>query len=284
MTRAPSVLRTRIYHKRLFPKKNQFSYRLMYLALPLGKLKSFSFWPFFSVNRASIMSFWSRDHGGRRDADLRDWAGQLLEDNGISDANGEVVLITLPRLFGYVFNPVSFWLCYKSSGELRAIIAEVNNTFGETHSYVCASHQGGDIQSEDSFYANKEFHVSPFLERTGYYRFKFDILRSAFISVRIDYFDEKDQLQLQTSIAADYRPLTLSNLFKGWLGSPLMAIKAISLIHWQAIKLFFKSAEYIPKPEQHRWYQTRAMDRTSFLQGEKFPINAEGSMNVFEPH
>ena len=283
MINTPSVFRAQIYHKRLFPKINRFSYRLTYLALPLSNLDRISFWPFFSVNRPSIMSFWAADHGLRENADLRIWVRALLSNNGLGDVDGEIVLITLPRLFGYVFNPVSFWVCYRKTGELGAVIAEVNNTFGETHSYVCAADDTNSVQPQDSFYADKEFHVSPFLDRTGYYRFKFDMQRRDFLSVNIDYFDEDNRLQLRTSIGGTHAPMTLASLLKGWISSPLMAIKAISLIHWQAVKLVFKSATYKPKPEQHRWYQTRARKHRSFSREESHQHQPE-TTHVFEPH
>ena len=275
MKLAPSVLKAKIYHKRLFPKENKFSYRLMYLALPLSKLNTLSIRPFFGANRAGIMSVWNRDHGDRKNRDLRDWVNQVLAENGVTELGGEIVLVTLPRLFGYVFNPVSFWLCHKPNGELYTVIAEVNNTFGESHNYVCVARDDGTIQPTDRFYADKEFHVSPFLDRAGHYCFKFDTLRDDFIGIGIDYFDHENRLQLQTSIAANFCPMTMSNLLRGWISSPLMSLKAISLIHWQAIKLLFKSAEYRPKPEQHRWYHTCAAGHAFDLASQQDKLKSE---------
>ena len=257
------VLQAQIYHKRHFPKVNTFSYKLMYLALPLSRLDTLSLRRFFAVNRPALMSFWSKDHGDRTGENPRLWAEELLTRHNVEDADGEMILVTLPRFLGYVFNPVSFWMCYRKTGELRAVIAEVNNTFGETHSYLCALESGQNISSTDVFFAEKEFHVSPFLHRRGCYQFKFDTEGDVFC-IDIDYFDEDHRLQLQTSIAASRHPWSVSSLMLGWLKSPLMAFKAIFLIHWQALKLVCKSAGYKTKPEQHTWFQTRAREYAPF--------------------
>lgn len=273
----PKVMQATIYHKRMFPKVNRFSYKLTYLALPLSRLENMSIGFLFRVNRPAILSFWGSDHGDKRSANLRGWVDRLLLSNDIDDVDGEIVLITMPRLFGYVFNPVSFWLCYQKDGTLRAVIAEVNNTFGETHSYVCAAEDRRTISASDCFYADKDFHVSPFLQRNGYYRFVFDSSEKKF-NVRIDYFNAENSLQLETSISASCSAWSRSNLMIGWVKSPLMALKAIFLIHWQALKLVFRSAGYKPKPIQNQFLQTRATERAPHI------LEGKTTIDVLEEH
>ena len=278
MNISPSVLATRVQHKRFAPKANAFAYRLLYLSLPLSQLDSISAKPLFAANKRALMSFWNRDHGGRQGEDLRDWASQILGQSGIDDIDGEIVLVTLPRLFGYVFNPVSFWLCYRGTGELRAVIAEVNNTFDETHAYICAHEDGAEMTNSDCFYAPKEFHVSPFFQRDGYYRFRF-LTEENQLRIHIDYFDNQGELLLVTSIAGKTLEWSKTNLFKAWLSSPLMSIKAIGLIHWQAIKLLFKSATYQSKPKQNIWNQTVASSMgADFIKPNTQSISASHSI------
>src|SRR6202012_458830 len=96
----------------------------------------------FGLDRFGLLSFYNRDHGDRSGSDLASWARAVLHSAKVTNADGEIVLITLPRVLGYTFNPVSFWLCHDKTGDLRAVICEVNNTFGETHSYICAHPDG----------------------------------------------------------------------------------------------------------------------------------------------
>jgi hypothetical protein len=121
----------------------------------------------FSINKSNIFIFHDKDHGNRESSKSVDWAINLLNKNNL--AFDEIKLITMPRILGYLFNPVSFWLCYHQK-KLISVIAEVNNTFKETHSYIC--HKNGDeISDKCWFKAQKDFHVSPFYPRQGYYKF-----------------------------------------------------------------------------------------------------------------
>lgn len=125
----------------------------------------------------------------RKYENLNDWAYKILKSENIISVNGEIVLVTLPRVFGYVFNPVSFWFCLDEKQNLRAVICEVNNTFGETHTYICAHKDERPIAPEDILEGKKVFHVSPFMEREGHYRFRFYYNEDK-MHTRIDYYDE----------------------------------------------------------------------------------------------
>lgn len=210
----------------------------------------------FSINKPNIYSFYDKDHGLRDSSYCINWATNLLDEHNIEYDN--IKLMTMPRVLGYLFNPVSFWLCYKEN-KLIAVIAEVNNTFKETHSYIC--HKNGDeITDKCWFEAEKVFHVSPFYPRQGSYKFNFKLpvipdsdLESPALSkkaqVIINYYDN-DKLQLGTAIIGDLEQFSSSNLIKEFFRSPLLTLKVVYLIHWQALRIVLKRIKYIPKPEQ----------------------------------
>lgn len=243
----PQLLTAKVMHKRLFPKENGFHYGIYYYALPLSGLAELP----VKVNKPAMVSFYERDHGYHDGSDLKLWARNILNDYNITKADGEIVLVTMPRILGYVFNPVSFWLCYDETHKLRAVISEVHNTFGEVHSYLCAHEDQRVIEREDVLTAQKLFHVSPFLEREGHYTFRFDVRPETF-GVWIDFYDVEGRKKLVTSLLGKLQPLTPKAVRRAFWGHPLVTLKAIFLIHWQAVKLLAKGIKYIPKPLQKK--------------------------------
>jgi len=164
-----------VHHTRLRPVRNAFNYGVYFLRLPLRSLEGKTLatrW--FSRNRFNLLSFHDRDHGDGKEP-LLPWIDGVLAHNGIHDADGEVWLQTFPRVLGYVFNPVSFWFCHRADGALRAVLCEVNNTFGERHCYLLD--EGGPIGNSSEMTAKKIFHVSPFCRIEGHYRFQFRSFR-----------------------------------------------------------------------------------------------------------
>jgi DUF1365 family protein len=180
----------------------------------------------------------------------------LLHAEGITDADGEVWLQTYPRVLGYVFKPVSFWHCERADGSLAAIVAEVNNTFGERHCYLLAGEQlayGRDLQ------ARKVFHVSPFSHIVGGYRFRF--MRSATPDgercvARIDH-EDADGALLQTSLSGRLSPLTRASARAAFFGVPMMSFGVIARIHWQALRVWAKRVPYVKKPPPPEHFVTR---------------------------
>lgn len=230
----------RITHSRRGARKNAFAYRALYLILPLSTLGRDAR-PLFAFNRFSLFSFHTRDHGDGK-TNLETWARQQLAHHGISEADGEIVLITLPRVLGYVFNPVSFWLCHDREHRLRAVIAEVSNTFGERHIYVCSHDDRRPIEKPDWLTERKAFYVSPFLEVEGEYKFRFDVEPGSF-AIAINHHD-KEGLRLTTGMSGQREPLTTVRLLGAFLLNPLMPLKVIALIHWQAVRLMLKGVKY----------------------------------------
>jgi len=239
----PQLYTAKVMHKRLFPKVNGFSYRIYYIALPLLKMANIA-WP-------RMMSFNIHDHGAKDGGDLNDWAREILKQYGLNEITHSISLISMPRILGYVFNPVSFWLCLDDQQQLRAVLAQVNNTFGETHSYLCAHDDKRVIEQDDWLSAEKVFHVSPFLQREGSYQFRFS-LNEKTLGIWIDFYNAEGKKQLITSLMGNLKPLTKSSMRRAFWAHPLVTFKTIMLIHWQAIKLLAKGIAYVPKPEQKK--------------------------------
>jgi len=243
----PRMMFGKVMHARLFPKSNKFRYSMYYLELPLSALQEGP----IAYNRFGLLSFYDKDHGPRDGSALETWARGILQEYGLGEiCNGGISLITLPRVLGYVFNPVSFWVCEDREGKIRAVICEVHNTFGECHSYICAHDDHRPITEKDTLEGEKLFHVSPFLIREGRYSFRFD-LREGHFGVWIDYFAPDGNKQLLTSLIGKREPMSKAALARAFWRYPLVTFKAIFLIHWQALKLIGKGIRYIPRPQQN---------------------------------
>jgi len=153
------------------------------------------------------------------------------------------VLQCFPRVFGFVFNPVSFWFCRNRDGHLIAVLAEVSNTFGGRHSYLLHNPDGAPLREGQVLQAGKAFHVSPFCEVEGGYRFRFFIERKCPV-VRIDYDDAEGELLL-TSIAGRSTAWSTRALLGAFLRMPFLTAGVVFRIHWQALKLWLKGVPFV---------------------------------------
>lgn len=200
----------------------------------------------FSRNAWNLTSVHDRNHGGPPKAGQGVvWARKVFSERGLgADATLRVLLLTQPGFLGYVFNPVSFWLALRGD-DLVAVIAEVNNTFGDRHSYFCARAAFAPIRPTDRIAASKVFHVSPFQDVAGTYCFAFD-LRADRIAIRIAYRNGDETLYATLSGART----ALSNraILAACLRRPAGAVRTIALIHWQALRLALKRAAFRPRP------------------------------------
>ncbi len=201
-----------------------------------------------AVNRFSFISFHSKDHNNK-DNSLQQWIDDVLRQNDIHHKIDNIALIAMPRILGYVFNPISFWLCFDKKQQLKAVLCEVNNTFGEKHNYLCVPKLNDSIHADEWLEAEKLFHVSPFLKIEGKYKFRFSIKEKT-IKIWINYYDKDDNKQLVTSLIGDLSPLSKNALRRVFISHPLITFKTIFLIHWQAMKLLAKKIKFIPKPKQ----------------------------------
>jgi len=181
------------------------------------------------------------------------WLDELLHAQGIHDAQGEVWLHTYARVLGYVFKPVSFWYCHRADGSLAAMVAEVNNTFGERHCYVLPSPRYGV-----SMAADKVFYVSPFCQVQGSYSFRFMRSQRADTDrtvVRIDHADSQGLL-ISTSVSGELQALNAASLWS----HPLHSLGVIARIHWQALQLWLKRVPLVDKPSPPELFATRGGD------------------------
>jgi uncharacterized protein len=256
----------RVMHKRFRPAVHQFSYGVFFLRVPLSQLPTLRTMSSlsFRFNGFGLLGFRERDYGPRDGSSLETWARRLLAEANVQHADGEIVLQSFPRLLGYVFNPITIWYCHDKSGALRAAIAEVNNTFGERHNYVIAHDDGRVITPDDWLIAKKVFHVSPFCEVRGYYRFRFEQTfegDASRVFAQIDFFDganDADKLIVTTMHGAP-KVISPATARLAFLRYPLMTLGVIARIHWQAIKLWRKNVPFFTKPSPPQTETTRSL-------------------------
>ncbi len=243
MSASPAQLvHGQVMHARVRPVAHRFVYPVFYVRLNLARLDACnSRW--FGVDRWRVLSIRRRDYGPRDGSNLELWIRALLHEHGMA-ADGEIWLQTFPRVAGYAFNPINFWHCHDADGALRAVLAEVNNTFGETHRYLLqidAVHGASGTAS-----AVKQLHVSPFCQVQGHYRFRFRLGASTHCT-GIDYHDT-DGLLIRTALSGHPVALTARAVLGAVLRYPLLGIGVVARIHWQALRLWLKRVPFFSKP------------------------------------
>ncbi len=229
-------------HARRGGIKNAFRYSVDYVLIdPTSRVGP----ALFSRDRWNLASVRDRNHGGAPKAGRGlPWAQQIFENAGLPCAGLRILLLTQPGFLGYLFNPVSFWLAYEDDS-LRAVIAEVSNTFGDRHSYLCANAEFAPISPASRLTAKKIFHVSPFQEVAGTYRFTFDIRKDR-IAIRISHKNGSDGVI--ATLIGERAALSNRRLIAAALRRPTGALRTIILIYWQALRLKFKGARYRRRP------------------------------------
>ncbi len=243
MTTSVDHIRGETFHGRKGAVKNSFRYSLDYVLLNPDSATGPRL---FSRNRGNLTSVFDTDHGGLPKQGTGPlWVRHVLASHGLPGAD-EVLLLAQPRVLGHVFNPVSFWLCYDTLHHLRVVIAEVSNTFGDRHSYLCRRADHGPITREDTLTATKIFHVSPFQPVEGGYKFRFDIGPEK-IGIWIDY--STGDGGLYATLTGPRTPLTNRAIIMACLRRPFGSRRVLALIHWQAIKLAIKGAKFRRRPE-----------------------------------
>jgi len=244
--------RGQVMHARLVPRLHAFRYPSWFLMLPMRRLRTHPTLPGVAINRRGIVSFHDLDHGDGQ-GDALGWVERLLHSQGVH-ADGEIWLQTFPRLWGWVFKPVSFWYAHGADGHLRAVVAEVNNTFGERHAYVLHADDPTDhLPWGAPLQARKVLHVSPFCQPSGRYRFRF--MRTARTAepgerllARVDHDDESGQPLLRTSWSGNLQPLTHRALWWACAAMPLQSLSVVARIHWHALRLWLKHVPLYTHP------------------------------------
>lgn len=236
----------KVRHRRIRPKQHTFSYGVYWMLLDLDELDDANrASSIFSVDRPNVYSFRQRDHGPRDGSPLKPWIERLGREAGIEI--GRVRLLTMPRLLGYAFNPISIWYCAASDGSLAAILYEVRNTFGEYHSYFLPVDDETNVIHE----WDKKFFVSPFIDMEARYRFALEAPgEKMHVTVRES---DADGHLFSASMSGDRIPLSTVSLLRLLVSHPLLTFRVMAGIHWQALHLWRKKASYRsrpPAPEQ----------------------------------
>lgn len=231
-----------VEHHRLRPRRHNLRYRIFMLLLDLDDLPSlFARLRLLRPGRFGLMSFNAPDYGDRSGAPLKTQIEARLSAAGI-ETGGPVRLLTMPRILGHGFNPLSIYFCHRPDGGLAAILYEVSNTFGERHSYLIAAPNGGPVRQS----APKRFYVSPFMDMALRYDFRIAPPDEA-CGVAITVNDDTGPM-LTASFAGERAPLTDASLLRAWLRHPLLTFKVVAGIHWEALKIFFKGVGFRRRP------------------------------------
>ena len=246
-TPAAALYRGRVMHARLRPFGHRFAYKVFSLLIDLDRLpEADRMSALFSVKRFNLLSFDPRDHGPRDGSDLRAHVDQLLKDEGVDLGGGRVQLLCYPRVLGRVFNPLAVYYCQDDQGVLKAIVYEVRNTFGGLHAYVAPIRSdeihGEEIRQE----RDKSFYVSPFLDMDMRYHFRLRPPGDDF-SLRILETNSQGPI-FSAAMKGNRQPLTNGEVLRACAAVPLLTLKVLAGIHWQALKLWLKGAKYHPEP------------------------------------
>jgi len=226
-----------VMHVRARPRRHRLHYRVFSLLLDFDELQDVSAAScLLGYNRRAVLSFWDADHGDGSAGGLRAWVEAQLHAAGGWEENMSIRVLCYPRIFGYVFNPLTVYFCYASSGPLRAILYEVCNTFGERHTYVIPVEDGGRGTVRQG--CAKELYVSPFMPMSCFYRFQIKPPGDK-VLVRIDESDADGPL-LVASFSGRREPLSDRALLRALFRYPLMTLKVTVGIHWEALRIWWK--------------------------------------------
>ncbi len=238
---------SRVMHRRLVAPLYRFVYRLFYLLLDVDRVGELhARLRLFSHNRFNLVSFHDHDHCGGEPGTLRARAERMLAAEGVRLEGGRIRLLCLPRVLGFAFNPIAVWYCEHRDGSLRAVIAEVRNTFGERHCYLLAS-GGRPLTYEGQYEKDKCFHVSPFMDLVGRYAFRFSEPGE---TVRVLIHETREGVPiLDAALAGERAALTDTSLLGQVAAMPWMTLKVVAGIHWEALKLWLRGAKFHRKPE-----------------------------------
>lgn len=234
-----------VFHRRLRPRVHALSYRVFYMLFDLDRIPALARTSrLFAHNRFSLFSFHDSDHGDGSGRPLRGWIEAQLARAGIAAGGGKIEVLCFPRVLGHVFNPLTVYFCHRVDGGLAAMLYEVNNTFGDRHSYLIPVEEpdAGTVSQT----CDKAFYVSPFLPVAGSYHFK--VLRpGARLAMTIRESDA-DGPMLTASFAGEARSFDDTELARVFLRHPLMTLKVVAGIHWEALRLWLKGIRPMPRP------------------------------------
>jgi len=235
-----------VVHQRFAPRRHHLRYRLYQMLVDLDELPGLARrLNLFSHNKFNLFSFYDQDHGDGSGRPLTAYVAGLLADAGIVHDGGPIRLLCLPRLFGYAFNPLSIYYCFDRAGVVQAMVYEVNNTFGERHSYVIPAmvSDSGPIRQS----CHKVFYVSPFMDMDMVYQFDLS-LPGAHISTAVRGATREGVPLIFAAFTGARRDLSDAALLATLLAYPLATLGVVAAIHWEALKLFAKGLRLRVRP------------------------------------
>ncbi len=245
---APAMLYPgEVMHQRLKPFGHRFNYTVFSLLVDIDRLDEVDrLSPLLSVNKRNLVSLRETDQTEREGETLREFADRLLRDAGIEKPAARILLLSYPRIFGYVFNPLSVYFAYDDDGALIALIYAVRNTFGERHTYVAPIEPGDLTEAGVRQTRAKLFHVSPFIGMGARYHFRI-LPPGKAVRLRIHETEDGEPL-LSATFAGQATQPTTHALASCLLRIPFMTWKIMAGIHWEALKLWLKGARFHRSP------------------------------------
>lgn len=246
MSNALSLYVSDVMHRRNFPQSYRFNYRVFSFLVDIDKMKDVEkHSACISLNRFNIFSIYTKDHGARDGSAWRPWINEQLDKLDLGKAKFQIKLLCFPRVLGYAFNPLCLWYCYGEDEKLYAVVCEVRNTFGEHHHYILHNKNKPYEQTVEA-YKHKHFHVSPFISMNAEYHF---ILKkpTETLSIVINEYQDK-ALMLTATQLGKRKTITSTELLKQFFRVPVLSIKIMTLIHWQALKIWVRGGKYHVKP------------------------------------
>lgn len=233
-----------VVHQRTRPVPHRLRYRIATLLLDLDELPALAArLRLFALNRRGLVSFHERDHGAGTRGGLRGWVERQMRAAGLAPDGGPIRLLAMPRVLGHVFNPLSLFFCHRRDGSLAAVLYEVNNTFGERHSYLVPV-AGDAVPLRQG--CDKAFHVSPFLPMRMRYRF---VVWPPAETISVNVLgDDEAGLLIAATMTGERRALTDAALLRAVLRTNLTGLKVLACIHWEALKLWRKGVRLHPHP------------------------------------
>tara|TARA_A100001011_G_scaffold397780_1_gene499904 strand:+ start:198 stop:959 length:762 start_codon:yes stop_codon:yes gene_type:complete len=235
-----------VTHRRFKPKRHFFSYKTFSIFFDLDELRDLEKnVSIFSLNKFNLFSFYNKDHGNRDGRDLKDWVKNTLKKFDINSKISKIKLLCFPRIFGYAFNPLSIFYCYNENTELRAILYEVKNTFNEQHTYVFPVEKDSKIITQN---CNKKFYVSPFIEMETHYNFRLAEPKET-LSIFIKQTDAEGTLLSACQIGRK-EEISTKQLIINFFKHPMMTIKIIMAIHFEALRLWKKGVKLVKRKKK----------------------------------
>ena len=241
---ASGLYRGLVVHQRLKPRRHRLRYRIFQLLLDLDELAALDRGlRLFGHNRPALVGFQDRDHGPGDGAPLRPYLEAELAKAGIDLGGGPIRLLCMPRVLGQVFNPLSLYFCHRRSGELAAILYEVNNTFGQRHSYLIPVEGQGEVVRQA---CDKGFYVSPFQEMAMRYDFTVrPPTNDLFVGI---VSSDAEGPMLHAAFTAWRSELSDAAILKAFVGAPLLMLKVLAAVHWEALRTWLKGARFHARP------------------------------------